>query len=238
MTRSVLVVLWLGAAVASAEARAAVVSELGAEYRNGQVFLTWREAPVPPGTTFNVYFSRRPVVDEAAVAAAARVCQWIEPRSAEDWTRDAGYYGKGRVPDPKTGKTPPPPAPVGYILQDGGNRLDPTSGLHVHTVAEDEQGDCYYAVTVVMNGRENRRVVPGENALRSPVAQQREPIRPIWQGAGRGVAIDSGSGKRCTCNCTPKATARPANFSSSVIPPMPGARAFLSCSTCPSKPTA
>ena len=192
MTRRVLATVLLGTSVAST---APTVTKIGAEYRYGQTFLTWIEAPVPEGTTFNVYLSRDPIVDEAPLAGAKKVCQWIEPQSAEDWTRDKGNYGKGRVKDKTTGEMPPVPDPLGYVVEEGGERLDPTSGLHVHTVAEDEEGDCYYAVTVVVDGREDRTIVSGENALRAPVAQKREQIRPIWQGEGKGVAVDSGEGK-------------------------------------------
>lgn len=171
------------------------VAGLRAEYRFGQVFLTWREAPVPARTTFAVYLSRHPIVDEATLAAAERVCRWIEPRSAEDWTRDKGNYGKGRVEDAATGEVPPVPSPLGHIVKEGAERLDPTSGLHVHTVSEDEPEMAYYAVTVVLNGREDRDVRVGENALRAPVAQRHDRIRPVWQGKGEGVAPGTGKGK-------------------------------------------
>jgi len=192
MSRALLTIALLASTAVGA---APVVTKLRAEYRYGQTFLTWREASVPEGTTFNVYLSRSPIVDDATLAGAKRVCQWIEPQSAEDWTRDRGNYGKGRVKDKKTGEIPPAPKPLGYIIKEGGERLDPTSGLHVHTVGEDEEGDCYYAVTVVTGGREDRTVVPGDNTLRTPVAQKREPVRPIWQGPGEGVAPGSGQGK-------------------------------------------
>ena len=175
---------------------APAVTGLSAEYRAGQVFLTWKEAPVPPGTTFNVYLARTPIVDEVTLAAATRVCQWLEPGSAEDWTRDKGKYGKGREKDPKTGVVPPVPAPVGYIIRAGGARLDPTSGLHVHTVGKNEVGPgCYAVTTVNAAGEEDRTVVAGGNALRTPVAQEVAPIQPIWQGEGQGVAPGAGKGK-------------------------------------------
>jgi len=188
----VLAVLLLGTGVAGA---APVVSGLTAVCRSGQVFLTWQEAPVPAGTTFNVYLSRTPILDEPALAAAQRLGQWIEPHSAEDWTRDKGNYGKGREKDPKTGAVPAPAAPVGYIIEPGGPRLDPASGLHVHTVGNGEEGEAYYAVTTVLAGREDRALVPGANALPRPVAQKREPVQPIWQGPGQGPPAGAGQGK-------------------------------------------
>lgn len=195
MMRFVLVLMVLASGVVNAEPRTPVVTKLRAEYRYGQTFLTWQESAVPVGTTFNVYLSRRPIVDTAAIADAKQVCRWIETRSAEDWTRDKGNYGKGRVKDAATGQIPPVPEPLGYIVQDGAKRLDPTSGLHVHTISTDEQGNGYYAVTTVVDGREDRTIVPGENALRDPVAQKCEQIRPIWQGEGTAAAPDSGRGK-------------------------------------------
>ena len=195
MMRSVLVVIVLSSAVVNAEPRTPVVTKLRAEYRYGQTFLTWQESAVPVGTTFNVYLSRSPIVDTATLADAKQVCRWIEPRSAEDWTRDKGNYGKGRVKDTATGQTPPVPEPLGYIIQEGAERLDPMSGLHVHTVDRDEQGDGFYAVTTVLDGREDRTIAPGVNALRDPVAQKCEQIRPIWQGEGMAAVHDSGRGK-------------------------------------------
>jgi hypothetical protein len=191
MIRNTITIIMLVAATGSA---APAVSKLKGEYRNGQVFLTWKEAPVPEGTTFNVYMSPKPIINETALAAAKKVCQWIEHQSAEDWTRDKGNYGKGRVKDKKTGKIPLTPPPVGFIIKEGGERLDPTSGLHVHTVAE--EGDRYYAVTKVLKGaEEDRATVAGENSLSAPVAQKREQIQPIWQDKGKSPVAGSGKGK-------------------------------------------
>lgn len=195
MMQKVLFLVLLGVAVANAEPQTSGVTKLRAEYRYGQTFLTWQESPVPVGTTFNVYLSRRPISDEATLAEAKQICRWIEPRSAEDWTRDKGNYGKGRVKDATTGQIPPAPTPLGYIIQEGADRLDPTSGLHVHTVGKEEQRNGYYAVTTVLDSREDRTIVPGENALRDPVAQKCEQIRPIWQGEGAAAVSGSGKGK-------------------------------------------
>ena len=192
MVRRLVGFVLLGTAAATA---GPIVTQLRAEYRHGQTFLTWREAAAPEGTTFNVYLSRRPILDAATLAKARRVCQWIEPRSAEDWTRDKGKYGKGRVKDKKTGQVPPVPKPVGYVIEAGGERLDPASGLHVHTVGEGEEGNCYYAVTAAVAGEEDKAIAVAGNAPRAPIVQKREPIRPIWQGEGRGPAPGSGEGK-------------------------------------------
>ncbi|MBT3378660.1 MAG: hypothetical protein HN742_33265 [Lentisphaerae bacterium] len=196
MIRGLFAMVMIGSGLlASVASGAPAVTALRAHYRYGQVFLTWREAPVPEGSTFNVYLARTPIIDEASLARSTLVCRWIEPQSAEDWTRDKGNYGKGRVKDKKTGELPPVPAPLGYILEEGGERLDPTTGLHVHTVVEGEQGKAYYAVTCVVNGDEDRAIVPGANTMRVPIEQRRDQIRPIWQGEGKGAEPGAGEGK-------------------------------------------
>jgi len=186
--------LFLGAVVVAAGGAGPVVSDLGAEYRNGQVFLTWKESAVPEDTTFNVYVSREPV-SQGSLDRATCVCRRVGLRSAYDWWLNPETYGKPAKPDPNTGEKPPYPI-RGFIIRDGGAPLDADSGLHVHTVAQGEEGQHWYAVTCVMNGKEDRTVVPGRNALARPVAQKREPVQPIWQGAPERVpAPGEGAGK-------------------------------------------
>lgn len=186
----VAVVLTIMGLLCAAGASSAAVSDLRAEYRNGQVFLTWKEASVKAGTTFTVCLSDRPIA-AANLASARKVCENIGPRSAEDWWLNPYAYGRAPKPDKKTGK-PPVYTPQGFLIEEGGKRLDPASGLHVHTVAEDEVGRRYYAVTT-----SGGSVKLGENSLREPVRQKVEPIQPVWQdappkepkpGAGKGKA--------------------------------------------------
>lgn len=67
------------------------VSEINAVYRHGQVFLTWREAATPPGTTFNVYVAGVPIRD---VEAATHVAHHIEAHSAMDWWKNPAAMTK------------------------------------------------------------------------------------------------------------------------------------------------
>ena len=181
LTRWLTALALLTCGAAMAEEAAPVVTDLCAEYRSGQTFLTWREAPAPEGTTFNVYLSKSPITDRN-LARARLVCRRIGPRSAEDWWLNQYAFGRAPKADPKTGKKPEY-RPRGFRIKEGGERLDPSSGLHVHTVAADEQGERYYAVTRVASGREDRAIEPGRNALLRPVRQNTAPIEPIRQGA-------------------------------------------------------
>ena len=187
------------------------VSDLKAEYRDGQVFLTWKEAGVPEGTTFNVYLSAEPIAADN-LREAKRVCQWILPHSAEDWWLDPYAFGRGPKSDPKTGKKPVY-TPRGFLIREGGERLDPKSGLHVHTVAPDETGERYYAVTTFLNGKEDTALAPGANSLTRPVNQRVEPVRPIWQQElPAALKAGAGDGKPCMLNLHAKGNRRATKY--------------------------
>ncbi len=150
-----------------------VVTDLKAAARNGQVFLTWKEAETPVGATFIVYKSSSPIAD---VSAAVKIAHHIERHSARDWWEDPASF--------KTDAKPA--APVGFLIETGRSRLDPAGGLFVDTVAEGEEGRAFYAVTVTApDGKEDRRVVRGENTLSNPVPLKHQKPVPIWQHEGK-----------------------------------------------------
>jgi len=190
---------WAVCAVAQA---AAPVSQLQAVARDGQVFLTWQEADTSEGTTFNVYLSERAIAD---VTQAEKIAHHIERHSARDWWEDPVALGKGE----------PRPA-VGFLIQEGGQRLDPAGGLFVHTIRPGRLGlrpdrvetesqstpperaeRLHFAVTYTdPDGREDTHLAADVNSLTAGVPAVPGAIRPIWQrpgpppppGAGRGKA--------------------------------------------------
>lgn len=170
----------LAVAVANA---AGPVSGLKATARDGQVFLTWKEAETPEGATFNVYLASSPISD---VTQATRVGHHIERHSARDWWEDPASFKKGEKPG----------APVGFRIQNGGERLDPAGGLFVHTVRKGTSGKLFFAVTCSDAAvKEDARIVAGENSLRDGVAAETADIQPIWQGKGAPAAAGAGKGK-------------------------------------------
>lgn len=182
MRNSVFCILLMATASAAAAGEHPAASDLSAEYRHGQVFLTWQEPDMPEGATFSVYVSAQPIT-EATLGRAKRVCNQIGPHSAWDWWLDHSVYGRAPKADGKTGKKPSYPR-RGFVIKEGGEPLDPESGLHVHTVQPGHDGPRYYAVTCVVDGKEDKTIVPGRNATRTPVAQKQEPTRPICQVPG------------------------------------------------------
>lgn len=150
------------------------ISGIKAHSDNGQVFITWDESPVPDGSTFNVYAGELPVTNEN-LKTAKRLAHHIEPHSARNWWRDSTSFAKDTQPA----------TPVGFIIEKGGKPLDPSRGLFVHTIDEENIKLACYAVTVSSpDGKEDYRAVPGTNSLQSPVAQSLKPVEAIWQGSG------------------------------------------------------
>lgn len=161
------------------------VSDLKATARDGQVFLVWKEADTPAGTTFNVYASSKPIT-VSTLGAAKKIGHHIERHSARDWWEDPASFS---VKDPSS-------PPVGFRIADGEPRLDPAGGLFVHTVSKEDGPRGYYAVTVSEpDGKESRKIAPGVNSLSAPVSQKPGEIAPIWQHDGAAPARGAGSGK-------------------------------------------
>jgi hypothetical protein len=161
---------------------AAPVDGLQATARNGQVFLTWKEAETSSGTTFNVYASPSAI---AEITQGRRVAHHIERQSARDWWEDPASFKKGT----------PAGKPVGFRIESNGPRLDPQWGLFVYTVPKGSPEKLFFAVTSTDSaGKEDSTIVPGGNALVDGVAVAAGAIRPIWQGEGPEPAPGAGKG--------------------------------------------
>lgn len=185
-----LVIVLLLALVCTVAPAAPAVTGLTAQYRDGQVFLTWEE-PAGLEGTLTVWIADRPITAET-LAGARIVADRLNPGSAADWWLNPETYGNPVKPDPQTGQKPPYPH-EGFLLRAGGQELKADSGLHVHTVTADDPAPAYYAVTTRdAAGTENRELAAGGNSLREPVAQQVGAVQPIWQREG---APDVAAGK-------------------------------------------
>jgi hypothetical protein len=163
-------------------ASAAVVEELQATARDGQVFLTWKEAETPGGTTFNVYMAGGPI---EVVGGGIQVGRHIERHSARDWWEDPASFKKGAT----AGK------PVGFRIESGGQRLDPQGGLFVHTVPKGAPEKLFFAVTSTdPAGKEDPTIVAGTNSLANGIEVVAGETRPIWQREGQAPALGAGKG--------------------------------------------
>ena len=154
---------------------------LKAVVQDGQVFLSWQEGETPEGTTWNVYLSDAPITD---VAWAKCIAHHIERHSARDWWEDPTSFKKGESAKP----------PVGFRIEDTGERIDPSGGLFVHTPRK--EGKLFFAVTCTeSNGVEDTALVPGANALQEGIAVTSGKVRAIWQRPGAPPASGAGKGR-------------------------------------------
>ena len=161
----------------------ATISELKAISRNGQVFLTWNEAETPEGTTFNVYVADKSIRN---LVNARYAGHHIERHSARDWWLDKASFTKDTPAD----------KPVGFLIESGGQRLDPLCGLFVYTLQKTEKKKLYFAVTCTdAKGKEERQIVIGTNSLKQGIRITPGPIQPIWQREGQPPEPGSGKGK-------------------------------------------
>ncbi|MDA0708659.1 MAG: hypothetical protein O3B73_00445, partial [bacterium] len=172
-------------ALVPSEGVTSMITDLSGESRNGQVFLTWAESDLPPGSTVTVYTSKRPITT-ANLPRATRLAHSIEPRSARDWWQDPASF----FPDTAPG------IPAGFVISDGAAPLDPSGGLFVHTATEITTGLSYFAVTWTPPDRmENRDLTPRENTLGDPIAVKRAPPAPVYIGTDTPLPSQTARGK-------------------------------------------
>src|SRR5436309_1324777 len=143
--------LLLTAWTLGATALAQTPSELRADFRAGQTFVTWRELP-QPGIHYRVYRAELPILDAATLHAADFLGE-VDDRSSRN---------KGRSLASGNEST--------WVIQDGAAPLDFDQGLFVHNV---EHGTryAYYAVTSVNLGVEDETLLSGVNTLARPTKE-------------------------------------------------------------------
>jgi len=158
------------------------VSQLQAQHRSGQTFLTWAEVTqdslpealsIPQlkklksqliedqGIQYFVYRSLRPIYALKGHIPIAKV----DPLSG--WNAD--YYGVYPKDNHEAFR---------YVIEEGPEPLNPGIGLYVHT--PQENGSAYYAVTAVIKGNENKAISQG-NALSEPVQEKSGQSIPVLQ---------------------------------------------------------
>jgi hypothetical protein len=163
------------------------VTGIKAFYRDGQVFVTWKDAAEGEAGAkyrYSVYRSDAAITQEN-VSKAEPVIRGILNNSCKLMGMD--LTAKDRL-DPEKPR---------IRLSDGGERLPMWSGVGVHTVEKDGKG--YYAVVATdLDLKPLSKVVPGQSATTQPVEERVAPLRPIRQFAAEERANQYGkiSGKK------------------------------------------
>lgn len=154
-------------------AQSAIVTGINAEYRHGQVFITWKVIPNYEHKFYYVYRYEKPITNQNIDSA--------EYLGRSEKSFSFNYFLNLGITGSNTNK-------VYYcvINNDPWVVLDATDGLYVNTCNKDKS--YYYAVTcdsTVLGGpKENKRIVPGTNATLFPVAEKVAQIRAYLQVSG------------------------------------------------------
>jgi hypothetical protein len=162
---TVVAVLGIAAGVCAQDIK---VTGIQAKHRNGQTFVTWKDAAEgedSAGSRYSLYRSDSPITQENMAQAEACVTNLLYHSGK---LFGSAFNKKDRL-DPNK--------PMAKI-EEGGQPLPLWSGLAVVTVKKD--GKSYYAV--VATGDTNRvtsAVVPGESATKEPVEEKVGEIQPI-----------------------------------------------------------
>ena len=180
MLRLVFLLAFSGIIVTSQEIR-----NLCGEYRNGQVFLQWEEHALPQDATLQVWVSDSPFT--SSETKKNLLAKNIHQSSARDWWQDPASFFKSAQPA----------TPIGFVIQDNGQALNPANGLHVHTIPRNGDGERYYGVTWHSdNSVVEQPFRPGMNCLATAVAVKFEQVVPISlqspalkRGDGLGKAL-------------------------------------------------
>ncbi len=146
---------------------AGTVSDVSANFKNGQVFLTWNE-DVSNKENLRVYMSDEKITP-LTVDKAVLLSNEVEAKSGNDWTVDPSMCPKATGPA------------RGWIIDPAGEPLSVESGLFVHTVAESDPANAFFAVMGV--NEEPSDIKIGANSLEKPVEISVGDIQAICQSA-------------------------------------------------------
>ncbi|MDW8392841.1 MAG: MopE-related protein [Chitinophagales bacterium] len=141
-------------------AQGQVVTQLEATYRYGQVFITFQHNGTS-GTYFLLYRSEQPITAPSQLAA----CEYlgmVNHESSKNHTLSS-VDGMTRY----------------FVTADLATPLTASKGLMVTTCVANKA--YYYAVTRLSGGSEDLTIVPGSNALTSPVNETVATPRPVLQ---------------------------------------------------------
>jgi len=139
----------------------AVVTNIKASCRSGQVFITWTN---PSGSNFqyNVYRSTTPF-------------------TASNQLTSSTYLGFVRDSSSKNIRLSTLSVPVFYKIKKDASPLLSTQGLYVATCIKNKS--YYYAVTVtkLSNNSEAKTLTAGSNTLSAPVSESVKTPQPVYQ---------------------------------------------------------
>ncbi len=180
----------LAAAASSATAEDGGVTGIRAVHRNGQTFVTWKDAAAgEAGAKFRyaIYRSVRPITQTNLGLAEKRV--WgVVNNSARLYS----FSFDKRLPVDRLDPRRPT-----CVIEEGGKPLPDGSG--VTAITPDKAGGSFYAVAATdLEGKQIGEIAPGESATVEAVEERVAPIEPIrvWASRDRKDQTSALSGEK------------------------------------------
>lgn len=148
------------------------VTELEAAHHDGQTFLTWQEDTTVDGEFYHIYRHNERITADN-IAAAEQLTQKWGPLNDDTSVHQLATEG----------------SPRNFVIEDLGEALSDNTGLFVYTTQDGEDGNAFYAVTLVINGEEQAIASAGDS-LEVAVQESVEETGPILvnsinEGKGR-----------------------------------------------------
>ena len=148
-------------------------TDVDANYRSGQTFVTWTENAGVAGESYRIYRADHPI--SSANLAGATLLYEVGENSARFYENRYRDYSSPPVWRDRYVEN--------YVIADQGSELAAGTGLLVWTLAPADfgggsSGDGYYAVTTVLDGVENVTDFSGANTA-GPVAESIAAPEPV-----------------------------------------------------------
>ncbi len=154
--------------VISLSAQTQTVTNLQGFYRDGQVFLTWKEI-ADHSALYKVYRSATAITSSGQLSS----CEYLGYVNSHSSVNHNLSYAEGTTRYLK--------------IEPGGSNLSASTGLFVALTLTN--GSYYYAVTTLVGNTENTTIIPGSNALTAPLAETVAMPKPVFQKTKKMGAI-------------------------------------------------
>lgn len=143
-------------------ASAHTVTDLKANFRKGQIFITWT-CPNATDLQYNLYRSLTKI-ENSSDLSNAEYLGFVRDSSSKNFRRSAIESEN-----------------IFFKIKDHGSPLDPGQGLYVVTCTNN--GSWFYALTVtdLNTGIEDVTIVPDENSIKKKTSETISSPQPVWQ---------------------------------------------------------
>jgi acetyl esterase/lipase len=168
---------WLYGTENNLPIKAPQVSGLEGVFNAGQTFLTWTQIP-GDNIHYRIYRSDKPIINFNQLSDKMIVAT-VNDHNGFNWM--ASTNRKDIRIASQAGKEYEIPNHINFIIKEGDAPLPDGTGLFVYTAKNTQT--AFYAVTAIINERENHSLITGKNSLSEGISEKVEPVIPVKQNS-------------------------------------------------------